>query len=160
MGQSVLSGRKKRMYRLLLFALLVSATDGWPQRRRQRREAGDSYVMSAVNNFVKPVLGDDDNRKTLRKFVDHFFMNGVYGAIGKGISYMVGGSGTDDVLFSTKSNSAEQQMHQLTTELKDMRSLVSETFSMVRELKIGEASSVSKKSIGEGDTYERARNGI
>ena len=51
-------------------------------------------------------------------------------------------------------------MHQLTTELKDMRSLVSETFSMVRELKIGEASSVSKKSIGEGDTYERARNGI
>lgn len=29
-------------------------------------------------------------------------MNGVYGAIGKGISYMVGGTGTDDVLFSTK----------------------------------------------------------
>ena len=41
-----------------------------------------------------------------------------------------------------------------------MRSLVSETFSMVRELKVGEAPSGRRKSIGEGDNYARARNGI
>ena len=55
-------------------------------------------------------------------------------------------------------NPADVHMDRMTTELADMRSMLSETVGMMRDLKAGEA--VRRRRMRKSTNYERDRVGL
>ena len=60
--------------------------------------------------------------------------------------------------FFPKLNPADVHMDRMTTELADMRSMLSETVGMMRDLKAGEA--VRRRRMRKSTNYERDRVGL